>query len=950
MAGTRADAEAFARRWRGRGNEEQDKHKFWIGLFQDVLGLEDALDRLEFEQPIVTDSGSKNPGFIDVLIPSARVLVEQKSYGTSLDKRELRQGREVTPAEQGLGYAQGMPLNQQPRYIIACNFSEMRVYDRNRDSLCRKPLFSLALEDLPKNLAAIDFLTGGHEAPESLQQAVSVKAGEIMGRIHNLVAAKYVDPDAPESHHALSVFCTRVMFLMYCEDAGLRGPDGRVMPNAFRDYLQHYQADDLRDALLKLFEWLDTPDDRRSPYAPEALKAFPYMDGGLFSERTEIPALDETIRTTIIVDGCQEFDWTNVNPTVFGSIFEGALSHDARRAGGMHYTTPEAIHRAIDPLFLDGLKAELGQILERPVAGGARTKALRDFQDKLGGLTFLDPACGSGNFLTETYMCLRRLENKVLFELSKDDQSVFVFEDVEKSPVRVSLSHFHGIEINDFACCVARTALWIAEKQADQDTAKVVMRVYDELPLTDYAGVVEGNALRMDWNDVVPAAECDYVMGNPPFVGYSNLTDEQKEDRSSVFGGDGGTLDYVTCWYKKAAAYSRGEHIRCAFVSTNSICQGQQVEPLWKPLFADGIGIDFAWHTFVWNSEATDEAHVHVVIVGFSREGVSPKRLGDVSEVRDERGHFTGYDSNMREVNNINAYLAAAPDAFVERASAPLCDVPEMLGGGKPSDGGNLLLSQEERDDLIRREPVAERWIRPFSMGAEFINGIPRYCLWMVGIEPSELRSMPLVEARVEAVRAFRLLSKKAPTRRKAETPWLFDEVRSPNGDGYIALPVVSSGRRDYIPMGFVSNGMIPGNKLFFISDAGLYEFGVLESRFHNAWMRVVAGRLKSDYSYSNTIVYNNFVWPSPSESQREDIERCAQAVLDARASHQGQSLADLYDAKYMPTDLRRAHHALDRAVEAAYGADFNGDEERIVAHLFRLYTERAEVERKCMQ
>lgn len=927
MTSNRKAAEEFVARWRGHGNEEQDKQKFWIGLFQDVLGLEDALDRLEFEKPVVNSSGSKNPGFIDVLIPTAKAIVEQKGAGVDLDKPELRQGSMVTPAEQALRYAQGMPLNESPRYVIACNFKEFRTYDRVTDPLCTKPLFDLALEDLPKNLAALDFLKGTGEAPSSLQQAVSVKAGQIMGEVHNLLAAQYHDPDSSESHHALSVICTRLMFLMYCEDAvGIK----LVAASAFHDYLQHYPAEDLRGALKRLFVWLDTKPEDRDEYAEGPIIAFPYMDGGLFHEQVEVPPITEEIKQLLVVDGCQEFDWSNVDPTVFGSIFEGALSHDARRSGGMHYTSPENIHRVIDPLFYDGLKQELADAMARSEVGGARTRALKAFQDKLGSLTFLDPACGSGNFLTETYKCLRRLENKVFFELAKDDQSTIIFEDVEASPVKVRLDHFHGIEINDYACCVARTALWIAEKQADEDTSEIIMRGYDELPLTDYGGIVEGNALRMDWNEVVPASECDYVMGNPPFIGYSNLDKGQNENRASIFGKVK-VLDYVACWYKKASDYIRDTHARCAFVSTNSVCQGQQVEPLWRPLFEDGIQIDFAWSTFVWNSEATDEAHVHVVIVGFSREDVRPKRIYSAD--------------GAREVDHINAYLAPAADTFVTRRAEPICHVPEMIAGGKPTDGGNLLLTQEERDDLVRREPAAEKWIRPFSMGAEYINGIPRYCLWLVGIEPSELRSMPQVAARVDAVREFRLASSKAATRKKAEEPWLFDEVRPPKGKGYIAIPKVSSGRRDYIPMGFVTDGMIPGDKLFYIDSGGLYELGILESKMHNAWMRMVAGRLKSDYSYSNTIVYNNFVWPDATGDQRSKVEACAQGVLDARAAHPGQSLADLYDPKYIPSDLRAAHHALDAAVEAAYGVDFGGDEEKIIAHLFKLYAEKTKGE-----
>lgn len=625
MAGTKADAERFSHEWAGKGDENQDTQRFWISLLQDVLGVDDAIQRVRFEVPVQTDASDHN-GYVDVLIPSARVIVEQKSLGIDLSKPEKRQGRMVTPAQQALAYAQGMPLTQQPRYVVVCNFAELWVYDREANALCKgNPLFKLLLSELPKNLAAIRFLAGEGTAPTTLSEAVSVKAGKIMGHLHDLVAASFIDTDAPESHHALSVLMTRLMFLMFCEDAGL------VEPNAFRDYVQHFQAPDLRQGLKDLFCWLDTPDAKRDPYAGEWLRRLPYMNGGLFREQTEIPPLSEDFRTTLIVEGRQEFDWSGVSPTVFGSIFEGALSHDHRRANGQHFTSPENIHKVIDPLFMDELEAEFEQAKAKPVAGGARRKALEELHNRVGSIGVLDPACGSGNFLTESYLCLRKLENKILFEL-KGEQASMSFEETGDHDVLVSLRNFHGIELEDFACCVARTALWIAEKQADADTAKVTQRVYQELPLTDYEGVIQGNALRMDWNDVAPADEVDYVIGNPPFIGYSNLTSDQKQDRADIFGKAGGVLDYVSCWYKKAADYIRGVHVRCAFVSTNSICQGQQVEPLWKPLFDDGIHIDFAHQTFVWNSKATDEAHVHVVIVGFSREATPPNCSTEVAK------------------------------------------------------------------------------------------------------------------------------------------------------------------------------------------------------------------------------------------------------------------------------------------------------------------------------
>lgn len=713
------------------------------------------------------------------------------------------------------------------------------------------------------------------------------------------------------------------MFLMFCEDAGL------IEPGLFRDYVASVDGAHLRGALIELFAWLDTDDEaRKQEYPSELLARFPYMNGGLFRERIQIPQLNEQVHYEILVSGCQEFDWSGVDPTVFGSIFEGALSHDTRRSGGMHYTSPENIHKVIDPLFLDGLKEELDDILAKQNPS-ARTRALRAYHDKLGGLTFLDPACGSGNFLTETYVCLRRLENTVLMELQRGGQSEISFEEAEgESLVKVTLANFHGIEVNDFACCVARTALWIAEKQADINTAKVVRRVYDELPLKEYGTIIRGNSLRVDWAEAVPAADLDYIVGNPPFIGYSNLNDAQKRDRADIFGKSGGVLDYVACWYRKAADFTRGSHTRCAFVSTNSICQGQQVEPLWKPLFDDGVEIDFAHKTFVWNSEAADEAHVHVVIVGFSREKIAKKTIFD--------------GDGARKADNISGYLSATPSLFIARRSSPICDAPKMIRGCQPTDNGQLILDQAERDELVSREPSAEKWIRPFSMGADFINGKPRYCLWLKDAAPKDLSSMPRVMERVRAVADYRAQSTKAATRKKAETPWLFDEIRE-TGPSYIGVPAVSSGRRRYVPMGFVDNGMVPGNKLYFVPNASVYDFGILMSQFHNAWMRMVAGRLKSDYSYANTIVYNNFVWPDPSDAARAEVERCASAVLDARATYEGSTLADMYDPDndFLYPALIKAHKALDAAVEAAYGVDFNGDEEKIVAHLFKLYAEK---------
>lgn len=794
MPGKKADAEAFASRWANKGNENQDTQRFWIDFYQNVLGVEDAVSRLEFEKPVSTDA-STHEGYIDVFIPSAKTLVEQKSLGIDLAKEETRQGRKVTPAKQGNAYAQGMPLSQQPRYIIACNFSDFWVFDRERDSLCREPLFKLPLAELPKNLAAIQFLKGGAEAPATISRAVSVEAGKIMSKLHEQVAEAFDDPDTPENHHALSVLMTRLMFLMFCEDSGL------IAPNAFRDYVSHFSADDLRHGLKELFVWLDTKDEERDKYAGSWLKKLPYMNGGLFREKTEIPPLSENFRHTLIVEGCQEFDWSGVSPTVFGSIFEGALSHDHRRANGQHFTSPENIHKVIDPLFLDGLKAELEEARAKPVAGGARTRALKELHEKIGGISILDPAAGSGNFLTESYLCLRQLENRILFEL-QGEQTSFSFEDSGDRDVLVSLKNFHGIELEDFACCVARTALWIAEKQADADTAKVTQRVYQELPLTDYEGIVNANALRIDWNDVVSADEVDYVLGNPPFIGSSRLEDAQKEDRKAIFGKSAGLLDYVACWHKKAAEYMDGHRARCAFVSTNSICQGQQVEPLWKPLFDNGVHIDFAYKTFVWDSQASDKANVHVVIVGFSKSPDMQPLL------------FSS--TGATKADNINGYLSNAPDVFVEKRRQPLCSVPKMSRGGGAGDWGFLTLDEAEAHRLLTSYPALEQYIRPFSMGSEFIKGINRYCLWFAGLSGAELSKLPKeIRDRFDEIRKLRLASPRSGTQKRACAPWEFDEVKAPADGAFLAVPQVSSGRRKYIPVGFITNGTIPGNKLF---------------------------------------------------------------------------------------------------------------------------------------
>ena len=938
MAGTKHDAELFVERWRGRGNEDQDTQLFWIGLFQDVLGLSDALDRLKFEQPVST-AASEHQGFIDVLIPTAKTIIEQKSLGIDLSKAEIRQGRPVTPAQQALGYVGGMALSQKPRYIVACNFAEFWIYDTETDPLCKKDPLKIALEDIPNNLPAIQFLAGKGEAPDVIQRKVDVEAGRIMGRIHDAVARSFesagFDRNDEDVHHAISAFCTRIMFLMFCEDQ-----DGLIPPNCFKNYIQHYSADDLRKALLDLFAWLDTPDDERDPFASDLLKAFPYMNGGLFAERTQIPTLNEDVRTTIIVEGCQEFDWADVNPTVFGSIFEGSLSHDERRSGGMHYTSPENIHKVIDPLFLESLEREFLDACVRPEAGGARTKALNELHDKLGRISILDPACGSGNFLTESYMCLRRLENRIFYELSKDGQTMLDVETADmESMVKVNLRNFHGIEINDFACSVARTALWIAEKQADSDTSNIVHRVHDELPLTDYGTIHQGNALRMDWNDVVPASECTYICGNPPFIGHTSRKKNPNlsKDMELIWGKDI-DIDYVSCWYRKAVDYYRENRDgRFAFVSTNSITQGGQPQSIFAPIFEEDWVIFFAHRTFFWESQADDQAHVHVVVIG----------LCDRNHL-DERPKLYYYSNNKeegaREAENINAYLIDGPNIFVTtRSNSKGCLSPELplvYAGSMANDGGNLLLNTREEYEMAMADPIASKYVRPFLMGEEFINRVERWCLWMQKAPMQDIVASSYLRKRVEAVKELRLASTRKSTREKlSKTPQLFGENHQPSSE-YLAIPRVFSEGREWTTCAMLSPNVIAGDKVYTCTDSDGFAFAIIESSMFMTWQKAVGGRMKSDPSFSNTLVWNNIPLGSVSKEQRDAVCAAGQNLLKVRERYPEESLASLYSPLGMHPDLIAAHELLDKHVDKAFcGHACSSNDERL-AELFRLYAE----------
>ncbi|MDY5153197.1 DNA methyltransferase [Actinobaculum suis] len=936
----RHNAQAFVKTWRGRGYEKGDTQQFWGNLLRSVMGMPEV----QTVTGVRYEEGTSRRGYIDAIIPDAKTLIEQKSIGVNLDHAEMRQGQMVTPFEQAMNYANSLPNSQRPDYIIVCNFEEFRIH--NLDEV--KPeenYLSFRLEELPEQYHLLDFLINPANTRRHREEKVSMDAGALIGELYRGLREQYIDPDSERSQHSLNVLCVRLVFCLFAEDAGVFSKD------SFHYFLANTRPDQVRTRLLELFQVLDTPEDERDPYLSDDLKAFPYVNGGLFNSRTsgpiEIPLFTEELYDLLVNRVSRDTNWAEISPTIFGGVFESTLNPETRASGGMHYTSPENIHKVIDPLFLDDLTAELQNILTEFAGQDVKRKnRLRAFHDKIAGLTFFDPACGSGNFLTETYISLRRLENKALSELT--DQTELAFGDI--TPLKVSLDQFYGIEINDFAVSVASTAMWIAELQANIEAQTIVTQLIEDLPLSDAAHIVQGNALRTDWAEILPPEKCSYIIGNPPFLGYSRLNTDQKEERLAIFGKGGGILDYVACWHRKAAEYMQGTACEAALVSTNSICQGQQVTPLWQPLFEMGISINFAHRSFSWANEATDQAQVTCVIIGFSHKERKEKYLWDYRRATpEERAAGSAREIGMPSaVGHINAYLTDAPDVFIRRRSKPLSDVPEMSKGFQATDNGYLLLSADEYEDIITEEPAAEKWIRPFSMGQEFINGVDRYCLWLVDVTPADFKDLPHVRARVEACREWRSQQTTTGDAYKLkDTPHLLRPTSKFKDRTYIGIPVVSSERRRYIPLGFVTNGMIPGNKLYFIPTDSLFIFGVLMSQFHNAFMRVVTGRLELRYNYGNTTVYNNFVFPDPTDSQREAIESAAQAVLDAREEYPGATLADLYDPdnSWLYPELTRAHEQLDRAVEAAYGVDYSDMEDSaretaIVAHLFKLYAQ----------
>ena len=934
-------AKKFSQDWQGKGYEKGESQKFWLDLLCNVYGVQDFANFVYFENQIKEQFTDKTiTNFIDVHIPSTKVMIEQKSQDKDL-RSPIKQsdGSLLNPFQQARKYIAGLPLSQHPRWVVTCNFKSFLVYDMENPN--GEPE-EILLENLEKEYYRLSFLTDAGNIHLKKELEISKKAGDIIGEIYDAILKQYKDADnpSPATLKSLNMLCVRIVFCLYAEDAEIFGHK-----SMFGDYLKQQEAKNLRRALLDLFQVLDQKEDERDEYLEESLAAFPYVNGGLFTEEDKtIPQLTEEIKELLVLHASSEFDWSEISPTIFGAIFESTLNPETRRSGGMHYTSIENIHKVIDPLFMDELWKEFNE-LKQIKATNTRISKIKDFHKRLSTLKFLDPACGSGNFLTETYLSLRRLGNECIkaeLNIGEGELSLAYNDD---DLIQVSIQQFYGIEINDFAAVVAKTALWIAESQMLKETAKILNKDLNFLPLKSYANIVEGNALRIDWETVVPKSELNYILGNPPFVGARLMSEEQKNDVISVWDNikNIGNVDYVSCWYKKSADIMKDTNIRTALVSTNSITQGEQVAIMWKPLMESGIYINFAYRTFRWDSEANLKAHVHCVIVGFSYQKQSENLL------------FLN-ETQVSKCKNINGYLVDAENVFIESRKKALCDVSEMVFGSMPNDGGNLILSKEEYTEFIKNEPKAEKYIRLFLGAEEFINNKERYCLWLDGVNPTEIKNTKSIYNRVESVRQMRSESKREATNKLAAYPHLFGEIRQPKEGNYLLIPRVSSERRRYIPVGFLPSSIIASDATQIIPNATLFEFGIMTSNVHNAWMRAVCGRLKSDYRYSKDIVYNNFPWVLPKDEtsldvsnpcgniftctkeQATKIEQTAQGILDARAKYPESSLADLYDELTMPPELRKAHQANDRAVMAAYGFSVKMTESECVAELFKMY------------
>ncbi|WP_062428785.1 class I SAM-dependent DNA methyltransferase [Treponema endosymbiont of Eucomonympha sp.] len=915
----RARAAKFADGWKDRApaaREEADAQTFEneffrvfgvprskVAVFERKVTLRDGFDAAP---DLFGEPAPAGTGYIDLFWP-AHILAEMKTPGKDLQKAY----------EQAKRYANALSGKDLPRGILICDFVNFHYYDL-RDNA--KP-YRFTLAQLPEYVELFGYLAGYREFVFEKADPVNIEAAELMDKLHDRLK------ETGYRGHALEVYLVRLVFCLFADDTGIFEHDhfvayiaGRTSPD----------GSDLALHLAKIFEVLNNGAGKRALNIDEQLNAFPYINGGLFEERLGIADFDSAMRDTLLA--CCRLDWGKISPAVFGALFQGVMDEGERHDLGAHYTSEENILKVIRPLFLDGLRAEFEKI--KTFVSEARAARLAVFHDKLASLTFLDPACGCGNFLVVAYRELRRLEIDVIKEIhGLRNTAAAVKWDVE-NVVKVNVNQFYGVELEDFPVQIAQTALWLADHQMNRAVSDTFGVPFLRIPLTASATIVHGNALALDWTEIVPPAKLSYILGNPPFLGARIMSKEQKSELETVFSEvkNSNNLDYVTCWYKKAAQYIQGTRIEAAFVSTNSICQGEQVPILWSELLnRHGIKINFAHQTFKWSNEARGKAAVYCVIIGFSLIDRQEKKLYLYETVTSQPVETS--------VKQINAYLVDAPLIFIEKTQNPLCRVSEMVFGSMPNDDGHFLLTETEKDEILKKEPAISEFIRPFLGADEFINDRKRYCIWLKGAAPEKYSHSKEILERIAAVKAYRASSTRDVTQKLANFPTLFGEIRQPDSD-YLLIPSTSSEKRKYIPIGFIDKYTISSNANLLVPNATLYEFGVITSGMHMAWMRCVCGRLKSDYRYSGTIVYNNFPWPAPADKQKATIEQAAQAVLDARALFPASSLADLYDPLTMPPELTKAHQKLDKAVEKAYGRVFADDAER-VAYLFELYQQK---------
>lgn len=889
----KARALKFAEEWKHEVSEAAEAKPFWEGFFH-VFGR-NRRRIATFEHPVLKQDG--NQGFIDLLW-KGKLLVEHKSRGKDL-ARAYQQAKDYIP---------GLKDSELPHYILVTDFAQFRLYDLDKNEE-----YQFSLEQLPERIHLFQFMMEFPKREFKEQDPVNIQAAELMGRLHDMFK------ESGFTGHDLEIYLVRLLFCLFADDTTI------FEEGAFQDFIEEASREDGSDLgthLAKLFEVLNIPKEARNKNTPAQLNAFPFINGNLFAERIAFADFTPEMRKTLL--DCCALDWGGISPAIFGSLFQAVMDEKARRNLGAHYTSEKNILKLIKPLFLDALYDEF------EAAKGNRNK-LAQFHKKLGSLKFLDPACGCGNFLIVAYRELRKLELEVVQASWKDDMLAFNLED----HLKVNVDQFYGIEYDEFPAQVAQVAMWLMDHQMNMLASQKFGKYYLRLPLTKGAIIKHGNALRTDWQSLLPEGEVyDYIMGNPPFVGSKLLNDEQKKDIQRVFPDNdlAGTLDYVSAWYKKGTRYmSEHPQTRTAFVSTNSVTQGEQVYALWSEILIQfKMSINFAHRTFKWTNEAKGNAAVFCVIIGFS----SFKLDCILYEYKEISG-----EPNVTSVKEINPYLLEGKVNLIKPRKQPFQNIKRISNGSIPADGGNLILSVEEKEDLVQSEPLVQPYVRLY-LGAEgFINNINRYCLWLVNSDPGLIRKMPKVLERIENVRDFRQLSKKLPTNKKAATPAIFTEIRQPLSGNYIAIPRTSSERRKYIPIGYLSSEVIASNDLQIIPDCGMFEFGIVTSQMHMSWVRITSGRLKSDIRYSVEISYNNFPWPeNPSEKQKQAVEKAAQAVLDARAEFPNSSLAVLYDPLTMPPALVKAHAALDKAVDLCYRPQPFPDDARRMEFLFELY------------